>query len=488
MIVTTDNITLFKEWLDKNTGLHFSKDRERDLLRNINSAALDFGFDKLDQFINWIVSEKLSPIQLQQLAGHFTVSETYFWREPHVFEALEKTVLPEFIYNRRKTGKKLKIWCAGCASGEEAYSLAILLKRVIPDIDSWDIQIIATDINAENLVKAQTGLYGRWSFRNVPDWLKRGYFDHKKNGVYEIKPEIKKLVRFEYLNLIESVYPSPNNNTAGIDFIFCRNVLMYFQLPKITEISSRFYNCIIDGGWFIVSSSELSSILFPKFSPINFPGAIFYKKIETTSTIQTPVFKTVVPNEITVKIPDNKIPNNSLSVNKSIENTFSEKTEPEKDDLFLKANTLFIKGNYEQVINLLSDENTIDSYRLVIKSLANLGKINEAEIIAIQNVDKFKLDATFHYLCFLIQQEKGNSDEAINELNKSIYLNPNFVMGYFSLGNIYLQQEKHNKAIKCFKTTLGLIENLPEDANILESDGLNVLQLKDILKNLISRY
>ncbi|MFZ3044377.1 MAG: CheR family methyltransferase, partial [Desulfatirhabdiaceae bacterium] len=209
-------LSQLSEFFAGKMALHFPPARFRDLEHRANSAAKEFGFDDNTAFIRWLVSSPLTRDQIEILASHFTIAETYFWREPQVFEALQEHIVPELMRLREKGQKRLRIWSAGCATGEEPYSLAIALRRIIPDLEKWRVTILATDINPRILRKATAGVYGEWSFRNAPPWLKNEYFNRKDDGKFEILPQFRKMVTFAYLNLAEDNFPSTWNNTNAM--------------------------------------------------------------------------------------------------------------------------------------------------------------------------------------------------------------------------------------------------------------------------------
>src|SRR4030042_1729777 len=129
---------------------------------------------------------------------------------------------------RPKTEKRLRFWSAGCSTGEEPFSLAILLDKLIPDLKDWNVTILATDINTGAIRKAEEGTYSDWSFRDNPPWFKEHYFEKVDGSHHRLLPRIRKIVTFWYLHLSEDHYPALQNNTNAMDFIFCRNVLMDF--------------------------------------------------------------------------------------------------------------------------------------------------------------------------------------------------------------------------------------------------------------------
>jgi len=221
-------------------ALYFPKDRWDDLERHISSAAIEFGYPDVEKFINHLISSPLTRDHAEMLASHLTINETYFWREPQSFEILEQKILPELIQIRQNDEKRIRIWSAGCSGGEEPYSIAIALRRNIPDIGKWNISILASDISTKILQKAVAGVYSQWSFRSSPGWLKEKYFTEQEKGKFEIVRLVKNMVSFDYLNLAEDVFPSPVNHTNAMDIIFCRNVLMYFTADRVKQIIGGF--------------------------------------------------------------------------------------------------------------------------------------------------------------------------------------------------------------------------------------------------------
>ena len=223
-----------REYLQSSLCLNFHERIEKDMIRKITSAATEFGYSEVSGFVEWLLTATLSNEQLGILSSHLTIGETYFMRDKKSFEFLEQIYLPGLISRRYTNNRRIRIWCAGCASGEEAYSLAIVLLQSIPNIKSWDITIQATDINPLFLEKARRGIFTKWSFRtNSPEFIER-YFKKKGDNEFHILPHIKSMVSFSSLNLAGNDYPSESGKTKDVDIIFCRNVLIYFS-PKVTK-------------------------------------------------------------------------------------------------------------------------------------------------------------------------------------------------------------------------------------------------------------
>ncbi len=277
-LLTDRVLSQLSSLVSEKLGLHFPEKRWADLERGIAAAAQDLGLANAAECARWLASTSFSRSQAETLAANLTVGETYFFREKRSFEVLENEVLPELIRLRQNRDMRLRFWSAGCCSGEEPYSVAILLSRLLPNISDWNITILATDINPRALARAVEGVYGEWSFRDTPDWIRRRYFTEIAAGKWKISDEIKKLVTFSYLNLVEDVYPSIINQTNAMDVVFCRNVLMYFVPELLQKVAERLYRAIYENGWLLVGPSETSQSLFADFVPTNFPGVIFYRK------------------------------------------------------------------------------------------------------------------------------------------------------------------------------------------------------------------
>lgn len=207
------------ELIAEAMALHFPRERWSELQHRIARAAEEFGFADTAACVAWLVSAPLGRQQVEVLARHLTVGETYFFRENKTLEVFAKTLLPELIRTRRRQGRHLRLWSAACCSGEEAYSLAILLRENLPEIAAWDVKILATDINTGFLEEAAAGSYSARACRHVPDELKERYFTRTADGGYAVIPSIRKMVTFARLNLATDDFrrgpPTPKRWTSS---------------------------------------------------------------------------------------------------------------------------------------------------------------------------------------------------------------------------------------------------------------------------------
>ncbi len=464
--LTDEELSMVCKVIVSLMGLHFPRERWPILRHNLTSAAKEFGFQSMNGFIQWLLSSELNKDQIMILASHLTISETYFWREPQVFSALTDYILPELIKLKERGDRSIRIWSAGCSTGEEPYSIAIALKKTIQKIKDWDITILATDINPKALGKAVSGIYGTWSFRNTPEWLKSRYFYNKEDRQYEIIPEIKQMVTFTCLSLVEM---SAIRSTNTMDIIFCRNVLMYFTSEWVTKISQNFFNSLSEDGWFVVSSSELSSYVFPQFTPVNFPGAILYRKTKIGAVLPLS-FKVSEIEELQL-LPSEALAKEGLQ---PIELNSAE-DQP--------VQSIELRADEAQPIKLAyaPSEESDTTKIFAIRLLANQGFLPKALALCNEAIASEKLAPGLYFLQASILQELDKSTEAIASLKKAIYIDPDYIMGHFAMGNLLIRQGNTKNAARYFNNVLDLISRHADDDILPESEGLSVKYIREII-------
>lgn len=475
------------EFVSTRMGLHFPVERRDDLERGIVSACSEFGSKDVESCIKWLVNSPLTKQEFEILASHLTIGETYFFRDKKIFDILNHQILPELIMSRRKNEKCLRIWSAGCATGEEPYSIAILLRRMIPDIEDWNITILATDINPNFLRKAQKGIYDNWSFRDEPSWI-WNYFKKTSQG-FELIPEIRKMVVFSYHNLAEDPYPSLLNNTAAMDIIFCRNVLMYFSRNRAEHVVSSLYLSLVEDGWLAVSAVETSHLLFHQYSPVNFPGTIIYRK-EPGKTQEIKVPQKIPVREIRDVREVPKKPLIQIKKEKKMPVPVVRMQEKTKS-LYEEASDLYEKGNYagaiEQLLTKVKQDPDTKAMILLSRAYANSGKTQEAQNWCEKAIGINKLEPGYHYLHAMILQERGQIEEAVRSLKRTLYLDHDFVLAHFGLGNLCKQQRKFNESDKHFDNALILLKKYNRDEILAGTEGITAGRLSEIINSIKGR-
>jgi chemotaxis protein methyltransferase CheR len=215
--------------------------------------------------------------ELRQLLNELTIGETCLFRSQPQLDALRKVILPEIVKEKSKlTMKRLRLWSAGCSTGEEPYTLAInLLEESEGLLKGWQFEIIATDLNDRSIETAKAGVYGDYALRFVTDHYKRKYFLPADDNKLRVRDEVKKLITFSRLNLRDD---SKILFMKGMDAIFCCNVLIYFDGPAKSRVIEHYFSNLNFGGYFFLGTSESLMGLSDRFHLIHFPGTIGYWK------------------------------------------------------------------------------------------------------------------------------------------------------------------------------------------------------------------
>jgi len=213
-----------------------------------------------------------SNVEYDAVLERLLTQETSFFRYPAVYDALEKRVLPEMHVKKFwENPRSMRIWSAGCATGEEPYSIAIALADTLMFADAWNIEVLATDISQEALKFAERGLYPRRSLEGMSPKRIDAHFTHKDDQ-YQVKPRIRKMVTFAPMNLARSVY------VGRMDCIFCMNVMIYFSEARRSALIQRFFDYLEPGGYLFLGHSESIARVPVKFQAIVLGDCILYRK------------------------------------------------------------------------------------------------------------------------------------------------------------------------------------------------------------------
>ena len=436
-------------------GLDFPENRQRDLEQGFLRAFCASSVAQPELYLNWLTTLPDGSPEWWRLAGYLTVGETYFFRDHACFEALEQQVLSSIIASRRAEGVlRLRLWSAGCATGEEAYSLAILVDRLLLDRSAWVVTILATDINPDALEKAQRAVYREWALRETPEWLRSLYFRRHGADAFEVDPKIREMVTFAPLNLAGNGYPTLVTNTGAMDLILCRNVLMYFTRDAQQAAAARLQRALVTGGWLVVSPVEASAELLSPLVPVNFPGATAYRKEPHLSVSSQPTRESAL-----LATPQTKSKLFDL---------------PAYEAPAAVPEPAVRHVPHEQEAEVLPPSPT-DLQRA--KVLADQGKLEDALRLCESILAQDRLDHEAYFLLAAIAQERGEIPSALGALRRVVYLAPDFASAHFLLGSILLRQGQHKQGLRSMETVVRLLSSLPCDEEVPGSDGLTAGRL-----------
>lgn len=260
-------------FLRTSVGLSFTESKRYFVDRRIaeRMAAVHAGsFAEYADLLRYQVSGD----ELQRLVNLLTVNETYFLRENYQLDCLVGPVLDEVVRNRAP-GATLRIWSAGCATGEEPYSIAITLLERWARVDDFQIELYASDIDSDALARAREGVYDARSLQHVPETLRRKYFRPGGSGSWRIVEDLRDSIAFSRVNLLDL---EQTRRFRGIDVVFCRNLLIYFDDIGRREATTMFYEAMAPSGFIFLGHSESMSRMSSLFVPRRFPDAVLYQK------------------------------------------------------------------------------------------------------------------------------------------------------------------------------------------------------------------
>src|SRR4051794_2511709 len=279
----------FRELVRQRAGIEIPDARLGDLEKGVRAALEQSGASGPEMLYDLLAEKGPRGIAaFEAMIPAVTINETHFFRNRPQMQALQNEILPELI-RARSDSKRLRIWSAACSSGEEPYSLAIMVDRLLRNQPGWDVLIHGTDIDHQALERAHAGIYGNWSFREVPQDVKEEYFEQTDEHGFALSPRIKSMVKFSRLNLVDDLYPTAETQTDRMDLVICRNVLIYFREETIRRIVDRFHESLVDDGWLVVGHAEPSQEIFHRFAVKNFPGTIPSGKTRAAARAPKPV-------------------------------------------------------------------------------------------------------------------------------------------------------------------------------------------------------
>ncbi len=462
-----------RELVLERIGIDLAFDQQGIIERKLAPVMQEVGCPHLAELYATLRSSPGTSSPWERLVSALTVGETHFFRNTPHFDALAQSMLTDLL-KRRGATRHVRIWSAGCATGEEPYSVAIMLREMIPNLESWNVIILATDINREALARAQQGVYSAWSFRGVDPRIRNAYFQLNQDKQYVIDDAVKRMVTFGYLNLARDQYPSFATNTNDMDIVLCRNVTIYFR-PELTRaVINKFHQCLTDGGWLIPGASEPNLSYYESFESCNFPGAVVYRKRSQVSTRTLPLRLDEEPSPIS--IPPAPAPFQPPAAPSPADTRRMAEKSP-TSDLYADGIALLQTGQWEQALSKLTekvaqDQDFMPAYYTLAKVQANRGNLEQAQQWCERALDKDKLHPAPYYILSMIYQEQRQLDLALEALRKVIYLDRDFILAHYHMAQLYLRLGHRVLAVKCFENAKKLLEQMPRETPVPEGDGL----------------
>jgi chemotaxis protein methyltransferase CheR len=427
--------------------------------QRINLAAIldDLSGGDLDDFVRTLRVTSDSSPGWQRLMRALVIGETYFFRHRAHFDLLQTHILPTILSQR----DDLNIWSAGCATGEESYSVAMTLYENLPNLSQRAVRIIGTDINAYALAAAREGIYRAWAFRSAQGDFQNRYFDRIEGG-FQIKSFIRSLVTFRQSNLLSGP-PLPQ-----CDIIFCSNVLLYFDEGAASRAEDVLFNALAPGGWLILSPAEAVRSQRDRWMTHVFPGTVIYQKpASTTAHPVAPI----------------SIQQHTIEAAKRTTQTFMRSA----DLSYVEAVRLFRQKRYDQAETILKDildhdPNHASAHTLYACLFANRGALAEANRHLDIALDVDSLHADSYYLKGILLLDSGR-DEAAESFRAALYCQHGHPLAAMILGTLYLKNGDFARARRTWETALAALDRQPSDELVSDLSDMTAGGIKSFLQN-----
>lgn len=275
--ISDEEFLQLRDFIYQVCGIFIAENRKYLVENRLSNRIKELNLKSYSEYYNFLRFDNSRKDELNRLFEVVTTNETSFFRNPPQLKVFQDYVLKEVIDECRKTGRKrLRIWSAGCSTGEEPYTLAIILYEVLKsEIRSWDIKITANDLSEAVLAAARRGIYNEYALRTTPPEIVSAYFT-KDGNVYKIKPELKQLVSFGQINLSDK---EQLRRVEKSQIVFCRNVIIYFDDDMKRKVISAFYDNLEPNGMLLIGHSESLHNISRAFKPEHHTGTIVYRKM-----------------------------------------------------------------------------------------------------------------------------------------------------------------------------------------------------------------
>ncbi|WP_319580862.1 CheR family methyltransferase [uncultured Methanospirillum sp.] len=513
----SDDLQRVYRFVNERIGFAYAPDRMSDLERGFFTACQDLGLIDPASCIQALNDPARASAVEEALIKKLTIGETYFFRDKFLFQQLRDNLLPNLIRTRRVSGKYLRIWSAACSTGEEPYSLAILISYLLPDINDWEVTILASDINPSSLHAAEKGIYSRWSFREESPVPIDRYVLPSIDGRFQVSDQIRRMVRFSRLNLINDRYPSPLTGTMTMDLILCRNVLMYFSSELASGVVDRLNSALIEGGWLVVSPQEISYAQHPHFIQVKRSSVFLFRKgtedekKDTPHTILTPPVTGIeidqdempgegIPDSVRAKSLHKKKssiqdlgsplqPLNPVVIRSQKLQTPLASRNPTTEDV--NPDLLIQAGRLNEAELLLLDEDSpspkiITTMGMLAKIYADQGDPDHALGWCDRILSVDPLYAGAYHLRAVIQQDQGDLPAAIQSLRQALYAEPDYIPAHLMLGTALRSQGRQPEARRHFQIALDLLSSMTDDAPVDETDGMPAVRVREMVRTLLA--
>jgi chemotaxis protein methyltransferase CheR len=459
----------FSSHIHSETGLHFESRNRSALERGLGKRMSALRIESCTEYLAYLKRHGENRHELQKLLQFLTVGETYFFRYPSHFDALRERLSGK----RADPAEPIRIWSAGCSTGEEPYSIAISVMEALPDWRDRDIKIIATDINNRSIKRARDGVYSPWSMRMTDQRHLKRYFD--RNGEsFLIREEVKRLVEFSHLNLSSPSIGEICLDLKGLDAIFCRNVLIYFSPESVASMVQNFASALKASGQLFLGHAET---LFQRCTDLEIrrrENSFYYVR---TGPWQAAVHPSV-PEQKQAPLLRALPPPAKQAANPSARLEAAQQLFDAED----------FDASYELLETLLS-ESPEETGALILKGfiLAGRGRLQEALDTCRRVIDLNDLLPGAYFLKGVVFDASDRLAEAADEYRKALLLDHDFIMPRYHMGRLLLRLGRVPDAAREIRNSIRILAKRGDEGTVPYSGGLTLAVCMVQLQNALAQ-
>ncbi|MDP4004875.1 protein-glutamate O-methyltransferase CheR [Methylobacterium sp. NEAU K] len=456
------------------TGHHYYADKDDLLVERLRRRFRATSVPDCTGYGTLLADGQRGEAEWANLEAEITVGETFFFRYAEQFQALRETILPGLIA-AREPERTLRIWSAGCSTGAEAYSLAILVREALGEaLPDWRVNILGTDISGEALATARAAEYGRWALRTMPPEERLRYFTrlppapgiHREGG-YALRPEFRALVRFERGNLLRLAEPMPLQG-EGFDLILCRNVLIYFNAETVSGVVRGLGRRLRKDGWLLLGHAEPSPAFSAFLDPVSLPGTVAYRRLEDAVPPPAP-WPVLSAASRAMPEPDpvrrTRAGDESWEVQGSVGPVAAL-----APHLAPAASAAFARPGAAGDDTQAADEAQAGDLDR-IRALADAGETGAAWRALHTALDRDPTVPALRFYEGLLARSLGRDAEAERALRAALYLDRGFVMAHYHLGLLLVALGRPEEAARALDNAVALSQALRPDMTLPEGDG-----------------
>lgn len=461
--------------------------------------------------------ERTPPPEWSNLFAQLTVNESYFFRDRNQFNLLTQKLLPEIMQRKQQQQQQggqmglpsLRIWSAGCSTGEELYSIAIALHELNFPWQSWQTLLVGTDISVKALATAQQGIYSNWSFRQTEPTLQHRYFRLRQPAL-QVRDDVRGQVTFQYGNLVSDRFPSAQSCLRDIDLILCRNVFIYFDQEAIARTLEKFYRTLAPGGLLITGHTELYEQDMHHFQLKIFPESLVYQRREETvptsaiappsvaSPAPTAVVSTPAPYPWRRSTPQRRSPpapappppaavtpsRPTTRLDPDLAAALQPRLQTAQRSLDTKAYGTAIRE--AMGVQSAAPEHFL-AHLILAKAYANTGNHELAKQWCQSALRLRPHHLELHYLLAQIAEEEEDLDAAKAHLRRVIYLDAREFRAYLDLASLYHRENRPDQEQKMQRLALKTLHQLPGRAIVDANSGTTVNDWRQHLETQLSQ-